>query len=178
MPAVDDAQQALDRTAVRALKSGTFSTQAHCDTRDMPSMWGVTPRVSVERECARAGTMTVVSMCIVLLSGVVVDAFLFAIGGPGAHEVLEGRGGGQRRVLAAGLGSPCILVCTGRSGLPGRDRRAFRPCLAGAGDGREGCCAARLDDALEAIGSLLSDPVARVRAAAARAQKQLTVEAS
>jgi hypothetical protein len=60
------------------------------------SIWGVTPRQSVERECARAGTSAVVATCVAILSECECDeGFLFVIGGPGARNVVDGREGGK-----------------------------------------------------------------------------------
>jgi hypothetical protein len=51
--------------------------------------WDMTPRQSVERECARRGEAEVVAACVGLLAGADADrAFVFAIGGPAAESVL------------------------------------------------------------------------------------------
>src|ERR1035437_10662955 len=67
---------------------------SHCG---MPSrsLWGLTPRESIELECTRRGTADVVAGCVGLLRQQDADdALVFAIGGPGARSVL---GGGQQR---------------------------------------------------------------------------------
>ena len=52
--------------------------------------WGVTPRVSIEADCARRGRDAVVLDCRELLRGGVVDAAaLAALAGPGAARYLD-----------------------------------------------------------------------------------------
>lgn len=56
------------------------------------SRWGLTPRQSIELECARRGESSVVVCCVDLLAGRDVDdALVFGIGGPAARAVLDGR---------------------------------------------------------------------------------------
>ena len=58
------------------------------------SIWGLSPKQSIELERARRGEPGVVAGCVELLSGRDADdELVFAIGGPGAQSVL---GGGQR----------------------------------------------------------------------------------
>jgi hypothetical protein len=50
------------------------------------SIWGLSPKQSIELECARRGEPGVVAGCVELLSGRDVDdELVFAIGGPGAQ---------------------------------------------------------------------------------------------
>ena len=52
------------------------------------SIWGLTPRQSIELECARRGEADVVACCIELLAGRDVDdELVFAIGGPAARSI-------------------------------------------------------------------------------------------
>jgi hypothetical protein len=56
------------------------------------SYWGMTPRQSIERECARRGHAGVVAGCRELVRGGTVDPdLLLALGGPGARKFLDGR---------------------------------------------------------------------------------------
>jgi HEAT repeat protein len=137
--------------------------------------WDMTPRQSVERECARRGEAEVVAACVGLLAGEDADrAFVFAIGGPAAESVLGPH--------------------------PRRDQRYFlrvwaaRALLYAWNDGAQGAVLAALSDeswrvremaakvvarrqlgeALAAVAELRGDPVPRVRAAAARAAMILT----
>lgn len=56
------------------------------------SRWGMTPRQSIERECARRGRADVVVGCRALVRGEPVDPMLLrALGGPGADKFLDGR---------------------------------------------------------------------------------------
>ncbi len=55
------------------------------------SHWGMTPRESVEQECARRGERAVVSGCIAMLRGRPVDGeLIMALGGPPADWVRTG----------------------------------------------------------------------------------------
>lgn len=55
------------------------------------SHWGMTPRQSVEHECARRGVAAVVSGCVDLLAGELVDdELILALGGPPADWVRTG----------------------------------------------------------------------------------------
>jgi HEAT repeat protein len=137
--------------------------------------WDMTPRQSVERECARRGEAEVVAACVGLLAGEDADrAFVFAIGGPAAESVLGPH--------------------------PRRDQRYFlrvwaaRALLYAWNDGAQGAVLAALSDeswrvremaakvvarrqlgeALAAVAEMRGDPVPRVRAAAARAAMILT----
>lgn len=63
----------------------------------MASIWGVTPRQSVQAECERRGKPAVVSGCIDMLEGRDIDdALVLALGGPHATRVLGGREGGRQ----------------------------------------------------------------------------------
>jgi hypothetical protein len=133
-------------------------------------LWGVTPRESVEAECARRGRAAVVAGCVDLLGGRGVDdSLIVALARPGAEQVLAGREGGRSghwpRVWAArGLlhvwddsALPAILTATRDDAWRVREMAAK--------------VVARhlLGDALEAVAALRDDPVPRVRTAAERA---------
>lgn len=134
-----------------------------------------TPRQRSEEECARRGTAAFVTGCVALLEGNVDDSGLIvALGGPAAVGVLDGREGGRigywPRVWAArGLlhvwddrATEAILRATEDPSW--RVREMTANVVAGHG----------LDDALDAMIGLRTDPVPRVRLAAQRAIERLT----
>jgi HEAT repeat protein len=135
------------------------------------SLWGLTPRESIELECQRRGTAEVVAGCLELLGGGAADEpLVFAIGGPAARSVL---GGGQRYWLR---------VWAARALLYAWDDRAAGAVIAALADeswrvremaakviGRH-----RVGEALAAVAGLQHDEVPRVRAAAARAVAVVT----
>ncbi len=139
------------------------------------SVWELTPKQSIELECARRGRAQLVAGCIGLLRGEDVDDDLvIALGGPQAQDILD-------------AGSPQVhrywLRVWGARGL-----------LHAYGDEAEDSVIAALADqhwrvremaakvvarhqvgaALTAVAELSGDPVARVRAAAGRATVLLT----
>jgi HEAT repeat protein len=135
----------------------------------------MTPRRSVEAECARRGKPAVISGCIDLLEGREVDDdLILALGGAPAEYVLTGRAGGKDgywpRVWAA------------RGLLHAWDERAAAAIIRAADDDawRVREMAAKVvarhqaDEALSAMVVLQSDHVARVRSAARRALAALT----
>lgn len=135
------------------------------------SLWGLTPRQSIEMECARRGTAGVVAGCVELLGRRDADdALVFAIGGPAACAVL---GGGQQYWLR---------VWAARALLYAWDEIARQAVLDALADEawrvREMAAkvAARrmLGEALPTVAELRRDPAARVRRAAERATVILT----
>lgn len=66
------------------------------------SLWGLTPRESIELECARRGTADLVAGCVRLLTGEPADdRLVLAIGGPAGQSVLDGGQQYWLRVWAA-----------------------------------------------------------------------------
>lgn len=71
------------------------------------SFWGLTPRQSIELECARRGRPAVVAGCCALVrgsyvrgldrSGTVDDALVLALGGPPAQRLVDGTAGTDQR---------------------------------------------------------------------------------
>lgn len=135
-----------------------------------PSVWGVTPRQSVEAECAHRGQAAVVAGCVSLLHGLPVDSpLLFALGGPFARVVLDDgpqqRNQYWRRVWGA------------RGLLYAWDEGAAKVVIDALGDEhwRVREMAAKvvarhiIGAALGDVAKLRDDPVPRVRAAAQRA---------
>lgn len=145
----------------------------------MPRTWGMTPRQSIEAECARRGHDEVVAGCVALLSGRGSDPELvLALGGPPAEYVLSGGEGGPNgywpRVWAArGLlhawgeeAEPAIVAATADEAWRVREMAAKVIARHDVGE------------ALSAVAALCDDPVPRVRRAAERAVELLTSRGS
>jgi HEAT repeat protein len=137
--------------------------------------WDMTPRQSVERECARRGEAEVVAACVGLLAGEDADrAFVSAIGGPAAESVLGPHPRRDQRYF--------LRVWAARALLYAWDGSAQEAVLAALADeswrvremAAKVVARRQLGEALAAVAGLRSDPVPRVRAAAARAAAILT----
>jgi HEAT repeat protein len=139
------------------------------------AIWDMTPRQSVERECARRGQAEVVAACVGLLAGGEADrAFVFAIGGPAAQSVLGPHPRRDQRYF--------LRVWAARALLYAWDDSARDAVIAALADEswrvREMAAKVvsrrKLGDALPIVAGLRADPVPRVAAAAARATAILT----
>jgi hypothetical protein len=136
----------------------------------------MTPRQSIQAECARRGQPAVVAGCIALLErrGGVDDDLIVALGGPRAEYVLSGGEGGKdsywprvwaaRGLLHAFGDQATAAITTATSDEAWRVREMAAKVIARY----------RVGDALVAVAALREDPVSRVRAAAARAVTVLT----
>lgn len=141
---------------------------------DVASSWGMTPRESIEQECARRGKDAVVAGCIELIGGGEGDAeLILALGGPPARWVITDGSSGPpywSRVWAA------------RGLLWAWDDVAFPALETALRDDawrvREMALKVvarhRLDEALLTVVELQEDPAARVRAAASRAVMRIS----
>jgi hypothetical protein len=136
----------------------------------MASLWGMTPKESIEFECARRSRSAVVQDCVALLrTGRVDNDFLRVIGGPSAETVIEGRAGGLDgywpRVWAArgllhvweDVATDAIIDATTNDSWRVREMAA------------KVIARHRVTPAIDAAVTLLDDDNARVRAAASRA---------
>jgi hypothetical protein len=146
------------------------------DTGIVAESWDLTPRQSIEAECARRGKPALVAGCIALIEGRggVDDDLVVALGGPPAEYVLCGGEGGKNgywpRVWAArGLlhawddqATAALVTATADEAWRVREMAAKVVARHGVGD------------ALDAVAALREDPVPRVRAAAERAVARLT----
>jgi len=143
----------------------------------MPSSpgWDLTPRQSVAQECRRRGEAQVVAGCVALLAGGDADrSFAYALGGPAADSVLGPHPRRDQRYF--------LRVWAARALLYAWDDSAQDAVVTALADEswrvREMAAkvvARRLiGDALPAVAALQHDPVARVRAAGARAVAALT----
>lgn len=141
----------------------------------MASNWGVTPKQSIDAECARHGRAKLVAGCVAILEGRLVDDdLLIVLAGPAALTVLDGVEGGRvgywPRVWAA------------RGLLHAWDESATQAVLKAATDGSwrvremtaKVVAAHRIADAEPAMAMLANDPVPRVRRAAERALLRLS----
>jgi hypothetical protein len=143
------------------------------------SEWELTPRQSVEIECARRGTAQVVAGCIALLQGQGVDDdFILAVGGPAGHRVLDDgpeqrnqywrRVWGARGLLYAWTDDAASAIVAALADEHWRVREMAAKVVAKR----------RIGPALDPVAALRGDPVPRVRAAAERATVLLTAAAS
>jgi HEAT repeats len=136
----------------------------------------MTPRQSIQAECARRGQPALVAGCVALLErrGGVDDGLIVALGGQVAEYVLSGREGGRdgywprvwaaRGLLHAFLPQATSALITATSDEAWRVREMAAKVVARY----------RVGDALDAVAALRDDPVPRVRAAASRAVTMLT----
>ena len=140
------------------------------------SRWGVTPRQSVAAECGRRGHGAVVDGCVALLEGAPADVdadLVLALAGPAAAAVLRGEAGGVDGYWPRVWGARGLLYAW-------EDRAAPAIVRATADDAwrvREMALKViarhAVGDAIEVVAELRSDPVARVRCAAERANERL-----
>ncbi|WP_426562431.1 hypothetical protein ACPPVT_17365 [Angustibacter sp. McL0619] len=137
------------------------------------SRWGKTPRQSVEDECTRRGVGPVVAGCVDLLNGKAVDDDLvLALGGPPADWIRNGEPSGPPywlRVWAArGLLYAWDVSATAAviNALQDDAWRVREMALKVVARHSVHAASGRVDE-------LRSDTSARVRAAAARASRQL-----
>jgi len=140
----------------------------------MSTIWGMTPKQSIEFECERRSQRAVVDDCVAILAGrhVSVD-FLRVIGGPSAESVLEGRDGGlhgywPRTWAARGLLHQWDDVATDAI-IDATTHEAWRVREMAA----KVIARHHVSPAIDAIVSLLDDDNARVRAAADRALRTI-----
>jgi hypothetical protein len=134
----------------------------------------MTPRQSVEQECARRGKDAVVAGCVDLLAGGEADAELvLALGGPPARWVVTDEPPGPSywiRVWAA----RGLLWAWDDAALPALEAALRDEAWRVREMALKVVARHRLEDALETAAELQDDPVARVRAAARRALVRLT----
>jgi hypothetical protein len=138
--------------------------------------WELTPRESIEAECARRGRDAVVAGCVALIEGAPACAdpgLLLALAGPAARKFLDG--GDHDDLYWLRVWGARGLLWAWREGTTG----ALRVAL-GDGHWRVREMAAKVaarhlvGDVLDPLIALRDDPVPRVRAAAERAVAALT----
>jgi hypothetical protein len=132
--------------------------------------WALTPRQSIEIECARRGRDEVIDGCVALLRGREVDDdLIMALGGPNGLNVIHDgpaqrnqywrRVWGARGLLYAFDGRATDAVIGALADEHWRVREMAAKVIARH----------QLDAALPAVAELRDDPVPRVRAASERA---------
>lgn len=140
----------------------------------MGSRWGITPRQSIEAECARRGRLKLIADCVDILEGRSTDdELLLALAGPAARVVLDGREGGRHgywpRVWAArgllhtwdDVATEAVIHATSDDSW--RVREMIAKVVAAHG----------VESATQALATMLDDPVPRVRIVAERALTKL-----
>lgn len=136
------------------------------------SLWGQTPRQSIEAACASRGRDPIVDACVSLLRGEDVDpSLLRVLGGPRAdrdsdspaHAALL-RTWGARGLLWNWDDRALPQICAAMTDEAWRVREMAAKVVARH----------LLGDAAPCVAALCDDPVPRVRAAAARALARLT----
>lgn len=145
--------------------------------------WGVTPRQSVERECARRGVGAVVAGCVDILAGRDIDVPLVRVlAGPAAEPVIRGQAGGLGGYWPRVWSLRGLLYAWEDPGEPTYPGAAVDAIVAAISDPawRVREMAAKviarhaIDPGLDAVVLLRDDPVPRVRRAAERAVVDLT----
>jgi HEAT repeat len=140
------------------------------------SFWQLTPRQSIEAECARTGKPSVVDRCVALLDGRGPDlGFVAVLAGPGADFIADQAPGDETNLY-------WLRVWATRGLLWAWDDRALPSLRAALTDPawrvREMAAKVvarhRLGDLLAPVAELRADPTSRVRVAADRAVRQLT----
>jgi hypothetical protein len=153
-----------------------FARLCHDRTMPLRNYWALTPRQSIEAECARNGRLSVVNGCIELLGGADGDyRFLTVLAGPGADFMADQRPGDEtNRYWLRVWGARGMLWAWDDTAVP-----AIREALADP-HWRVREMAAKvvakyeLGDLLETVAELRTDPTPRVRAAAEKAVQKLT----
>lgn len=139
--------------------------------------WELTPRRSIEAECARRGRDAVVAGCVELIAGGRADpGLLLALAGPAARPFLDGADRDDRYWLRV-WGTRGLLWAwrDGAVGAVGALRTALADEAWRVREMAAKVVARHLvGDALGEVAALRDDPVPRVRAAADRAVAALT----
>jgi hypothetical protein len=144
-----------------------------------PSRWGLTPRQSIELECARRGRDQVIDGCVALLRGRDVDAdLIMALGGPNGQNVIHDGPAQRNQYWGRVWGARGLLYAF--------DERAAGAIIGALGDDhwrvREMAAKViarhKVGAALPAVAGLRDDGVPRVRAAGERALVVLTAAGS
>ncbi len=149
--------------------------------------WELTPRQSVEIECARRGTVPVVAGCVALLQGQEVDdGLVLALAGPAGQVVLDDGPAQRNQYWRRVWGARGLLYAwpaeTGGAEADGAEAAVSAALADEHWRVREMAAKVvvkrRIGAALDSVAALRADPVPRVRAAAARATVLLTAAAS
>ena len=138
------------------------------------SHWGLSPRESIEEECARRGRTAVIAGCIQLIFGNDTDdGLVLALGGPAARRLVGGPRPDQRYWLRV-WGARGLLWVWDDSALEALTVALDDPAWRVREMAVKVAARHLLGDALPAVAELRGDPVQRIRVAAARAVAVLT----
>jgi hypothetical protein len=138
------------------------------------SLWGMTPKQSIQRECARRGSSDVIAGCRALVRGKQVDPdLLLALGGPAARKFLDGESHEDTYWLRVWGARGLLWVW---------DEAAAAEVVLALGDdawrvremGLKVIARQQLGDLVAEVSAARDDPIARVREAANRALTRLT----
>jgi hypothetical protein len=143
------------------------------------SFWELTPKQSVEMECARRGRARVVAGCVALLRGQAADDdLMIALAGPAAQTVLDDGPRDSQLYWLRVWGARGLLYAWDDTAAPAVTAAVIEALGDEAWRVREMAAKViarhRLGAALGAVARLRDDPVPRVRAAAERATVLLT----
>jgi hypothetical protein len=145
------------------------------------SIWGTTPRHSIEAACAERGARAVVVACARLIGGGDADPRLLTVlGGPEAPRYLDAPA--DQRYWLRVWGTRGLLWALGAKDAPPADEPEIVAAVLEAladerwrvrEQGAKVVARYRIDEAQPAIARLLDDEIPRVRYAAARALRLL-----
>lgn len=141
----------------------------------MASIWGISPKQSIEGECERRGRPAFVRGCVDLLSGREVDdELIVALGGPHARLVLDGHEGGRGGYWPRVWAVRGLLYAWDDSAATALSQRGLDPSWRVREMMAKVIARNRVDQLLDTVLALREDPVPRVRVAAERAIRDLT----
>jgi hypothetical protein len=153
----------------------TGSVTAHNLEVTRRSYWGLTPRQSIESECAGRGMRAVSAGCARLITGEAVDATLIvALGGPHARRVLDAGPDSDQRYWLRVWGARGLLWAWDGSAVEAVRQALSDPAWRVREMAAKVVARHLVGDLLVAVAELRDDPVSRVRAAALRAVKVIT----
>ncbi len=141
--------------------------------------WALTPKQSIEAECARNGTASVVDGCIALLQGGETDyRFVAMLAGPTAGDMLDREPEDPNRYWLRVWGARGLLWAWDDRATPAIRAALDDPHWRVREMAAKVVAKYRLGDLLDAVAELRDDPTARVRIAAERAVTKLTATIS
>jgi len=139
------------------------------------SHWGLTPRQSIEAECARRGRREVIAGCVRLVLSQDVDvALILALGGPPAHRVIDADADSDLRYWLRVWGTRGLLWAWDASATNALRGAVNDPAWRVREMAAKVVARHLVGDLLPAVAELRNDPIPRVRAAGSRAVAILT----
>jgi hypothetical protein len=139
------------------------------------SYWAITPKQSIEAECARNGLDSVVDGCVALLGGGHGDfRFLAVLAGPAADFVVDCEPGDPNRYWLRVWGARGLLWAWADRATPAIGVALADPHWRVREMATKVVAKYQLGDLLPEVAALRTDGTPRVRAAAERAVQRLT----